>query len=141
MNEEEMKPWPTIDGDTLLGRALASKSTPVAAGTVDPYQLMLQRKQAETTEPDAKTIQKWPEADVQALNDYCAKMGIQGFSCGKMSPIAALAMLRKQLGDDYTGVPLEERIPAGYEKMGTKTVYGPNYPYTQAMQKKQVLHG
>lgn len=117
-------------------------SNAILQGTVDPYQLMLKKKRQEDTgEIDPNSIVKWPEEDVRKLQDYCTRMGIVGFSSGRMNPIAALAMLKQQLGDDYTGVPLEERIPAGYEKSGTHSSYGPNYPYSQAMNKKQIIHG
>ena len=112
------------------------------AGTVDPYQMMLQKKRGETAPPpdiDPSTVQKWPEEDVKKLTDYCQRQGIFGFNCGRMHPLAALAMLKKQVGD-YSDVPLEERVPEGYEKRGTPG-YGPNYPYTEAMRKKQILHG
>ena len=48
---------------------------------------------------------------------------------------------KKQLGDDYTNVPLEERVPVGYEKRGITSGCGSNYPYTDPVNKKQILHG
>lgn len=131
------------DLGAVLAQRLAVKmgQTPTPPpGTVDPYQLMMQRKKGESMEIAPTVVQKWPEEDVKALEDYCARMGIMGFNCGKMNPVAALAMLKKQVGD-FTGVPLEERVPEGYEKRGTPSAYGPNYPYTEAMRKKQILHG
>jgi hypothetical protein len=135
------------DLSTALAQRITSKKaeesgiTSPPPGTVDPYQLMLKRKQGETAEVNPETIVKWPEDSVKKLEDYCKKMGIAGFNSGRMHPLAALAMLKKQFGDDYTDVPLEERVPVGYEKMGTSSGYGPNYPYFEAMQKKQILHG
>lgn len=132
---------------SVLAQRIASRkseesgTTTPAAGTVDPYQLMLQKKNSETAPINPETIQKWPEEDVTKLRDYCQKMGIVGFNSGRMHPIAALAMLKKQFGEDYSGVPLEERVPAGYQKSGTHSGYGPNYPYTDAIRKKQILHG
>lgn len=116
-------------------------------GTVDPYQVMLARKKAalsaETVkQPELPPVHKWPEEDVKALSDYCAKMGILGFAT-RMNPKIALMQLKQQMGD-YSGVPLEDRLPEGYEKIGTKNSYGPNYPYSSAVsvaQKKQILHG
>lgn len=111
-------------------------------GTVDPYKIMLQRKQGIT--PDASTLQTipaWPEEQVKKLQDYCTKMGIVGFSAGRMNPLAALAMLKKQFGDDYTDIALEERVPEGYQKLGTKSQYGPSYPYSQAVNQRKILHG
>ena len=124
----------------MAKKAEASGTTLPPPGTVDPYQLMIQKKKGETAEIDPSTIQKWPEEATKKLQDYCAKMGIFGFNCGRMHPIAALALLKKQVGD-YSDVPLEERIPDGYEKRGTHSGYGPGYPYSQAINKKQVLHG
>ena len=112
-------------------------------GTSDPYQLMLKRKKIESGEIDTTKdtpIRQWPEADVKRLQDYCTKMGIIGFK-SNLPPIVALGMLKKQFGDDFSDVPLEQRVPEGYEKMGTPSTYGPNYPYSQAVQKKQILHG
>ena len=136
------------DLGTALVQRIASKkaeesgNTPPPPGTVDPYQLMLKKKQGEEIkEIDPATIQRWPEAAVTKLQDYCTKMGIVGFSSGKMPPLVALAMLKKQFGDDYTGIPLEERVPEGYEKAGTRPQYNPGYPYSQAILKKQILHG
>lgn len=132
------------DMASVLAQRIASRNaeagTPPAPGTFDPYQAMLKKKDGETAPIDPTTIQKWPEEDVKKLEDYCQKVGIVGFNSGRMHPIAALAMLKQQFGD-YSGTPLEERIPSGYEKMGTKPTYGPNYPYSAAVQKKQILHG
>ena len=132
------------DFSAALSQRIAQKQGTTTPATptppVDPYQLMLKRKEAETAPIDPATVKQWPEKDVKALQDYCERMGIVGFSCGRMHPIAALSMLKNQLGDDYSNVPLEERGPAGYEKLGNSG-YGPNYPYSQAIQKKQILHG
>ena len=133
------------DFNAALAQRIAAKKGEVspsipAPGTVDPYKIMVQRKQAEVGEIDPSTIRKWPENDVKRLEDYCARLGIVGFNAGRMSPVAALAMLKQQFGD-YSDVPLEERVPEGYEKRGTHSGYGPNYPYTQAMNKRQILHG
>ena len=115
-------------------------TTPTPTPSFDPYQAMLKRKEAETAPIDPATIKQWPEEDVKRLQDYCERMGIVGFSCGRMHPIAALAFLKEKFGGDYTDVPLEERVPSGYEKLGAEG-YGPSYPYSKAIQKKQILHG
>lgn len=95
----------------------------------DPHKLMVQRKQLETGEVlDVTPVQQWPEKDVQALTDFCAKHGILGFNCGRMSPVAALAMLKNQLG--IVDGPLEQRVPPGYQP------YNPVKPY-----QKTLLHG
>jgi hypothetical protein len=108
-------------------------------GTVDPYKLMLQKKRAmDTGDLDPGTVVRWPEEDTKVLQDYCNKMGIYGFN-SKLHPKIVLAQLKKQFGEDFTGVPLEERVPEGYEKIGTK--YSPSLPYSEAMRRKQILHG
>src|ERR1035437_5378920 len=133
--------FPTLPGsENLLQQRIAQKSAvdgPLPPpGTADPYQLMLQRKKGETGPIDPATIQKWPEEDVKELEDYCKRMGVVGFA-SRMNPKLALMQLKRQLGD-YSGVPLEERIPDGYEKAGTVNKYGPNYPYSEAIRKKQI---
>jgi len=146
---EEFDAYPDINN--LMAQRLAQKistnsfqgTSPLPPpGTVDPYQLMIKKKQAETeVQADPSTIVKWPSDDIKKLEDYCAKVGIVGFNCGRMHPLAALAMLKDKFGEDYTDVPLNERVPTGYEKVGTPSAYGPNYPYSQAIKKKQILHG
>lgn len=103
----------------------------------DPYQAMLDKKKMESSEGTVDTTVKsqWPEKDIQALEDFCKKYGIFGFNCGKMHPIAALAMLKRNLG---VGDSLGENIPAGYEKLGK---FGPNYPYSSAINEKTLLKG
>lgn len=140
MSEE----YPTLPGfENLLQQRIAQKSAANAPfpppGTVDPYQVMLQRKKGETDPIDPATIQKWPEEDVKALEDYCKRNGIIGFS-SRMNPKIALMQLKQQIGD-YSGVALEDRVPEGYEKRGTINKYGPNYPYSEAIAKKQIIHG
>ena len=137
--------FPTLPGfDNLLQQRIiqkaASASGPLPpAGTADPYQLMVKRKQAETAPADPSTIQKWPEEDVKELEDYCKRNGIMGFA-SRMNPKLALMQLKRQVGD-YSGVALDDRIPEGYEKIGTPNKYGPGYPYSSAVAKKQILHG
>ena len=122
--------------------AEANGTTLPPPGTVDPYKLMLQRKQGITPEAaPIPTAPEWPADQVKKLQDYCTKMGIVGFSAGRMNPLAALAMLKKQFGDDYIDIPLEERVPEGYQKIGTKSPYGPSYPYSQAVNQRRILHG
>ena len=75
---------------------------------------MLQRKRGETTPINPTTIQTWPEEDVKELEDYCKRNGIFGVS-SKMNPKLALMQLKRQVGN-YSGVPLEDRVPEGYER-------------------------
>lgn len=126
----------------MAKKADASGTNLPPAGTFDPYTALLNRKKAETAEIDPSAVKKsWPDESVKKLEDYCNKMGITGYSCGVMNPIAALALLKKQFGEDYTDVPLSERCPAGYEPIGTPSKYNSNFPYSQAINKKQILHG
>ena len=126
-------------GSVLAARAKGQTGMEPPPGTVDPYKLMLQKKRAmDTGDLDPGTIIRWPEEDTKALQDYCNKMGIYGFN-SKLHPKIVLSQLKKQFGEDFSGVPLEERVPEGYEKIGTK--YSPSLPYSEAMRRKQVLHG
>lgn len=77
----------------------------------------------------------WPERDIRALTEFCKKYKILGFNCGKMSPIAALALLKRQMG--VSDSPLNERIPF----TGTKPINNPDYTYQNMVQKKTLLHG
>jgi hypothetical protein len=134
------------DMASLLAQRLAARKAEESGisshpGTFDPYQSLVNKRNTGEIPIDPTTIQKWPEDDVRKLQDYCQKMGIVGFNCGRMHPIAALSMLKQRFGDDYSNVPLEERIPSGHQKAGTHSGYGPNYPYSEAMKKKQILHG
>jgi len=136
MSEE----YPTMPGfeqmlQTRIVQKASANSLP-PPGTVDPYQLMLQRKNGELSLPE---IQQWPEEDVRALDTFCQQHGILGIS-SKMNPKLALMQLKRQVGN-YSDVPLEERVPEGYEKVGTQNTYGSSYPYSQAVLKKQILHG
>ena len=133
--------FPTLPGfENILQQRIAQKTAPLPPpGTSDPYNLMLQRKKGEIKEVDPATIQKWPEEDVKELEDYCRRNGIVGFA-SRMNPKLALMQLKRQVGD-YSGVPLEERCPLGYEKLGVKPKYSPNYPYEEAIRKKQIIHG
>lgn len=136
--------YPTLPGfEQMFAQRIAQKTAANAPlpppGTVDPYQLMLQRQKGETPASPLPPVQTWPEEDVKALEDYCKRMGIVGFAT-RQNPKLALMQLQKQMGD-YSGVPLEERVPEGYEKLGTPNKYGPGYPYGAAVAKKQILHG
>jgi hypothetical protein len=135
------EPYPDlpVNLDVMLAQRIGQKASLPPPGTVDPYQVMLQRKKGETAPIDPATIQKWPEEDVKALEDYCKRNGIIGFA-SRMNPKLALMQLKQQIGD-YSDTPLEERVPEGYEKIGTPNKYGPNYPYSAAIAKKQILHG
>jgi hypothetical protein len=127
--------------NTLINRITTRNNSDdtVSKQWVDPYRLMLQRKQGETAPIDPSVVQKWPEEDVKALEDFCRRNGIVGMS-SRQNPKLALMQLKLQIGD-YSGVPLEERCPIGYEKVGTRPNYNPNYPYSEALTKKHIIHG
>jgi hypothetical protein len=133
-------------GSVLAQRAAAAKagvnSTDLPPEKwIDPYKLMLQKKRAmDSGNINPNTVVRWPEEDTKALQDYCSKMGIYGFN-SKLHPKIVLAQLKKQFGEDFSGVPLEERCPLGYEKLKVGQKYNPNYPYSETTQHKQILHG
>lgn len=137
------------DIGSLLQKRIADKkaaasgvATPTAPGGFDPHKLMVQKHKVETGEalPEIPEAPKWPEEDVKALQDYCAKMGIIGFST-RQSPKLALAQLKRQIGD-MSDIPLENRVPMGYEKRGTPNPHNCNYPYSKVSDsKKSLLNG
>lgn len=110
----------------------------VASG-FDPHAIMVKKKEIDSgTVEDTTPKQIWPEKDVQALEDFCKQHGVLGFNCGRMSPIAAMGMLKNMMG--VADGPLAERVPNGYEKFGAKpTVYNQSYPYTAMVKKKTLL--
>lgn len=110
-----------------------------ATNGFDPYKTMLNKKDMDDGKPiDTSNIQKWPEEDIKRLQDFCTKYGILGFKCGHMHPVAALSMLKTQMG--IVEGPLEDRVPPGYEKMGTRPIYNSNNTYGSSM-KKTLLNG
>ncbi len=121
-------------------KQLNPPTTSTSTAGFDPYQALLKKKEEETLPIDSSTIQKWPDEDLKQLEDYCQTMGIVGFQCGRMNPKAALLFLKRKFGEDFSGIPLEERMPSGYEKLGNN-VNNSNYPYSIPANKKQILHG
>ena len=118
------------------------KNNVVNPGTFDPHALMVKKKEVEKGEiEDTTPKQVWPEKDVKALEDFCFKYGLIGFSYGRTPPIIALSILKQRMGivDD----PLETRIPSGYEKLGCKSIkFNPNFSYDEMIKKKKnILHG
>lgn len=113
----------------LMSRVNGQRTTPV--GTFDPYKAILNKKNQTDSGTPPPTVQ-YPEEDVKALADYCTKMGIFGFNT-RLHPRLALAQLKKQFGEDFSGIPLDERIPSGYQKIGTKSQSDPT--------RRQVIHG
>lgn len=113
----------------LLSR-IKNKTQDTVSSTFDPHKLMVQKKQQETSQDytSLPAQSSWPEDDVKKLELYCQRMGIVGFNCGRIPPIVALAMLKKQLGDDFTDVPMEQRTIPGYTNPAS-------------ISNKQLLHG
>ena len=109
------------DFNQLMGGILSGKSEEAKPGPngYDPHKLMVKKHKVETGEelPEMPPDPKWPAADIKALQDYCQRMGIIGFST-RQHPRLALAQLKQQMGD-MSNIPLENRIPLGYEKVGT----------------------
>lgn len=132
------------DFSQILAKRMATAVQPTLPG-FDPHAVMVKKNQVEKgeipAEPNIPTP-KWPEKDVQALEDFCKQYGIIGFNTGRMPPIAALAQLKKMMGVDYTNVPLESRVPSGYQKIGTPhNNLSPNYPYQRPADKRTIISG
>ena len=119
-----------------FGSILAQKLHPTSIPNgFDPHLLMVKKKEVDSgVVEDTTPKQTWPEKDVKTLEDFCAKHGIFGFNCGRMSPIAAMAMLKQKIG--IVDNSLEERMPFGYEKISQ---FNPNYSYTTMINKKALL--
>jgi hypothetical protein len=114
-----MSDFQEVDIGALLQQRLASKtSQAVPKNGFDPYQTMLRRKQGGNGDVISNIpIQKWPEADVNKLENFCKSMGIVGFSAGNMSPLAALSLLRQKLGipndfpsNESVSVPVSKKM-------------------------------
>jgi hypothetical protein len=71
---------------------------------------------------------KWSDTDIQILKEFCKKHRIPRFHCGHMSPVAALAYLKTQMG--VVDGPTE-----------SKNTFNQNNPYQFIFQKKDILHG
>ena len=64
----------------------------------DPFAEMLKRKKQSDNEDIDLTVTPYDENDVEELEKFCEKHGVVGFNCGKMSPKAALQMLKSKMG-------------------------------------------
>lgn len=141
MSESNLQYSKPPDFNQLMANVLQGKpaETKAAPNGFDPHKLMVKKHKIETGEelPQIEEAPKWPEEDVKALQDYCAKMGIIGFST-RQNPKLALMKLKQQVGD-YSDVPLECRIPMGYEKAGTLNSNSTNFPYSRPPQPKKTL--
>jgi len=96
--------------ENMLTSRLSRKSQSTTA--FDPHKLMVDlKKQSDSNGYSQITpVQSWPENDVNALSEYCRKMGIFGVSFGNMNPRLVLNMLKQKLGD-LTPVSVES-IPS-----------------------------
>ena len=121
MNDSEFQ-YSRVPGfDQLMSGRLAGQgqfagATPTNNG-FDHHKLMVKKHKVDTGEtlPEMSEAPQWPEEDIKALKDYCQRMGIIGFST-RQSPRLALAKLKQQVGD-MSDISLENRTPAGYEKV------------------------
>ena len=95
--------------ELILKQRLATTSATNSNATVDPYQMMINKKHQPKSQITDIPVQVYPESQIKALEDYCKKMGIVGYNCGTIPPGAALALLKNQLGD-YTVSPTEQSI-------------------------------
>lgn len=138
--------WPEIkhsmmpDFNQVITQRLNPISTKISNG-FDPHAMMVKKNQIDKGEVtvDEPPSVKWPEKDIKALEDFCNQHGIMGFNSGRMPPLVALAMLKDKMG--FAGVPLEERVPTGYQKRGTPISHGPNYPYDYLQNKRTIISG
>lgn len=148
--QEEYDSYPDIqssyvpDFSQILAKKMANAIQPSLPG-FDPHAVMVKKNQVDKGEIPAPAVSdapKWPEKDVQTLEDFCKQYGIIGFNTGRMPPLAALAQLKKMMGVDYTNVSLESRVPSGYQRLGTPhNGLSPNYPYQNPTDKRGVLNG
>jgi hypothetical protein len=115
----------------LMARMVTRNQEAVPNCKVDPYQVMMNRKNG--VEPELPTVQQYPPEVIKQFEDYCKKMGIVGFSYGRMHPLAALRMLKQQLGDFQGDTPYEDRVEGGYQKLGTKE--------STIKPSRQIIHG
>lgn len=67
-------------------------------GEFDPFTEMLKRKQESDNMDIDLTVTPHNEEDVKELEAFCEQHGIVGFNCGKMSPKAALNILKTKMG-------------------------------------------
>jgi hypothetical protein len=98
----------------------------------DPAAILIKRKQMqddmENMDAPPPEVESFDPVDVKELKDFCARNGVIGFNFGSLSPKAALAMLKGQMG-------IQQDVVASMESMGHR-VSGKNY-----QQDKQLLNG
>lgn len=143
----EFDAWPEMGSPfskmPSLDQFAATKAATKAASGFDPHAVMVKRNAINKGEIVDDTPQvSYPEEDVNALRDFCAEVGILGVNFKGMNPKLVLQKLKAEFGANYNGVPMENRTPFGFEKMGTKNSASPNYPFQGTpSSKKNLLHG
>lgn len=98
--------WQTIGPEALL---MQQQSTMIAPpNAFDPYQALLKRKQKgeDTTLPP---VAEYDPNDIYELQEFCKQHGIAGFNFGRMSPKAALKMLKARMGIKETPAPVSSK--------------------------------
>lgn len=142
--------WPSIKSDIipdfqqLLFQKIQNNKTSTSTvdpNGFDPHIIMVKKNKEDKGEipVDTTPSPKWPEKDLKALEDFCKQHNIIGFQCGRMHPAAALFMLKQKVG--YTNIPLEDRVPEGYEKKGTPHPHNVNYSHHLRSDKRVILNG
>jgi hypothetical protein len=115
MSEEINDFQPTFvkvpDFNQMMSQTLSQRVPPptIPKNGFDPHAVMVNRKKMESGNGQVTTPSvSWPEQDIKTLEDFCKQHGIIGFNCGRMSPIAALCLLKSKLGI-VDNNPLEQR--------------------------------
>lgn len=121
MSGNETEAWPELSQRTSQQILTSAPVAAESAGGFDPYKSMLiKRQQDDGSKPiDTSDTIKWPEADIKKLQDFCAQYVIVGFNCGRMSPLAALSMLKAKLGV-VDGIPSESAAYSAKNRYGDK---------------------
>ena len=116
MSGNETESWPELP-QGMMPQVIAAPPAP--AGGFDPYKTMLMKKESDDgSKPiDTTNTIKWPEEDIRKLEEFCKQYGIVGFSCGRMSPMAALALLKAKLGV-VDGIPSENVLYSAKHRYG-----------------------
>lgn len=98
----DMEEWRSI-GSGMFGGMSMQKPIATAVPNFDPVALMMKKKQQQE-DPTNFPVVNHDENDINELESFCRKYGIIGFNCGRMSPKAALRMLKMRMG-----IPNEEK--------------------------------
>ena len=95
--------WKTIDASTLWTRMTYEKPQSNKINSFDPCDMMIKRrnKQLESEESIEADIVNYDVNEIKELEAFCKTHNIIGFNCGKMSPKAALNILKNKLGALY----------------------------------------